>query len=107
MIVPVKPALYAGRAGWQNHAAYCSPPGLYHTAIDELQRQRGEESPKEARWALANALTVVAEANMVDEIESLIHDHRYAEEQKVLKLAQKKLATKRPKPNRPTDRDVS
>src|SRR5215472_6127004 len=45
LIVPVKPVLYAGRAGWQNHAAYCSPPGPYHTVGDELQ------SPKVPRLA--------------------------------------------------------
>ena len=67
-------------------------------------KQRGEESPNEARWALANALTVVADANMVDEIESLIHDHRYAEEQNVLKLALKKWL---PSDLSPTDCDIS
>jgi hypothetical protein len=67
--------------------------------LDELKR-RGGEPPSTARWALANALTVAGDASMVQEIEALISDPRYANERSILGQALKRL-THRRKPAHP------
>jgi hypothetical protein len=68
--------------------------GIAGPAILGELKQRGEESPNQARWALANALTVVADASMADEIETLIRDARYNDVRDPLKLAIKTHASK-------------
>jgi hypothetical protein len=59
--------------------------------LDELER-RGDESPSELRWALANALAVVADKSMVDEIKGMAADPRYEDVHERLKLALEKSA---------------
>jgi hypothetical protein len=71
--------------------------------LAELQRADNSSSemqcaigrPSEARWALANALTVVADKSMADAIEALIADDRYADVRERLKTALAKLSTRR------------
>ncbi len=62
--------------------------------LEKLQRLDFLESTpavprSDARWALANALTVVGDAGMVDEIKALIADPRHADIQARLKDALK------------------
>jgi hypothetical protein len=59
--------------------------------LDELKHV-GEEAPG-LRWALANALTVVADAKMAGKIEALAKDARYKDVGEPLKLALSKLAS--------------
>ena len=54
--------------------------------LAELKRQ-DVGCPAEVRWALANALTVVADASMGQEIEALIADKRYEDVCELLKVA--------------------
>ncbi|MDP9122188.1 MAG: hypothetical protein M3O15_12635 [Acidobacteriota bacterium] len=58
--------------------------------LDEL-KQRVDESPNEARWALANALIVAADASMAEEIEALSKGARCVDLRERLQLALKKL----------------
>jgi hypothetical protein len=46
--------------------------------LSELQRPSGE-SPHSVRWVIANALTVVGDDGIVDEIKALIADDRYTD----------------------------
>ena len=46
--------------------------------LSELQRSN-DQSPHSVRWALANALTVVADEPMADAIESLVANDDYAD----------------------------
>ena len=62
------------------------------TILDELERQ--DESPREIRWVLANALTEAADLDMVDEIKTLVADARYEDVREILKLALKTLAAR-------------
>ena len=55
---------------------------------------RANESPDEARWMLANALTVIADASMIDDIKRLLEDSRYTPERGVLRRALKKASAK-------------
>lgn len=56
------------------------------TILTELQR-RASEGPNDARWALANALTVVADPSMRDAIRHLLADQRYADCHLILRAA--------------------
>jgi hypothetical protein len=60
-----------------------------HIILAELQRPH-DESPRAVRWALANALTVVADESMADSIEGLIADDHYADVRERLKTALRK-----------------
>lgn len=64
-----------------------------YEVLDELKR-RANESPDEARWMLANALTVIADASMIDDIKRLLEDSRYTPERGVLRRALKKASAK-------------
>ena len=74
--------------------------------LEKLQRldflEKTPEVPhSQARWTLANALVVVGDGSMVDEIKALIADPRYAEIQACLKEALKhceRLAKRNPGP---------
>jgi hypothetical protein len=59
--------------------------------LAELQRPL-EQSPHGVRWALANALTVAADASMAEEIHALIADVHYRDVQERLTTAFKNLA---------------
>jgi hypothetical protein len=60
--------------------------------LSELQRPY-DQSPHSVRWVLANALTVVADESMADEIEGLIADNDYADVRERLTTALRKLRT--------------
>jgi hypothetical protein len=61
-----------------------------HEILEELI-QEGSQPTHEVRWALANALTVVADASMKEMIKSLADDARYQDVSEILKLALTKL----------------
>ena len=61
-----------------------------HLILAELKRPP-EENPDNVRWVLANALTVVADKTMIEDIKTLLADPRYAEEHLILGKALKKL----------------
>ena len=56
--------------------------------LEELQRPSGQ-SPHSVRWALANALTVVADKGSVDTMRALIADDSYLDIRERLKAALK------------------
>jgi len=60
--------------------------------LAELQRPI-DESPHSVRWALANALTVVADESMKDTIRELISDDAYDDVRERLKTALQRLNT--------------
>jgi hypothetical protein len=64
-----------------------------YEVLDELKR-RANERPDEVRWTLANALTVIADASMIDDIKRLLEDSRYTREREVLRRALKKASAK-------------
>ena len=55
--------------------------------LDELKSPK--EKNREVRWALANALSKIADASMIDEINAMIADARYEDVRGILKLALK------------------
>ena len=57
--------------------------------VDQL-KMRADESPNEARWALANALTVVADSSLADEIDLLLKGHRCEDVRERLQVALKR-----------------
>ena len=58
--------------------------------LSELSRS-GDQSPHLVRWAMANALTVVADETMADAIKQLIADDDYADVRERLTLALRRL----------------
>jgi hypothetical protein len=60
-------------------------------AVLEELKSGADESGSEARWALANALTVVADTSMIDEIRALARDARYQDVKERLETALKNL----------------
>lgn len=58
--------------------------------LSELQRP-SDQFPHSVRWALANALTVVADETMADAIQRLIADNNYADVRERLTTALRKL----------------
>lgn len=58
--------------------------------LSELQRPP-DQSPHSVRWVLANALTVVADETMADEIERLIANNDYGDVRERLTTALRKL----------------
>jgi hypothetical protein len=59
-----------------------------HVIVNEL---RQAESHK-IRWVLANALTVVADASLMETLKALISDNRYADVRERLKVAVENIA---------------
>jgi hypothetical protein len=60
--------------------------------LSELQRPSGE-SPHSVRWVLANALTVVGDESMADELKALICDDEFADVRERLTTALGKVAS--------------
>lgn len=60
--------------------------------LSELQKPSGE-SPHSVRWVLANALTLVGDESMVDQIKRLISDDHYADVHERLRTALEKIAS--------------
>jgi hypothetical protein len=61
--------------------------------LEELQRPSGQ-SPPPVQWALANALTVVADESSVDTMRALIADDKYLDIRERLKAALKNAKSK-------------
>lgn len=61
--------------------------------LDELKR--GNESSREVRWALANALTQAADVSMAEEIKVLAADAHYEDVREILTLVLRNLVTSR------------
>lgn len=61
--------------------------------LDEL-KQQADDGSHEVRWALANALTVAADASMTDEIEKLVNNPGYQDVQERLRTALKNVDTR-------------
>lgn len=53
----------------------------------ELQSSLEKNTPHSVRWALANALTVVADSSMVKEIKTMISDNNFKDIHERLKVA--------------------
>jgi len=66
-----------------------------HEILDELKRRTvpspSDDRPGDVRWALANALTVVADASMINEIKALVRDDCYQDMKERLETALKNL----------------
>jgi len=57
--------------------------------LDELKKEA--DKPGQVRWALANALTQVADTSMIDEIRMILKDPRYRDISEILTLTLKNL----------------
>ena len=69
-----------------------------HLILAELKKPP-EESPENVRWLLANALTVVADKTMTEDIKALLADPRYAYAHLVLAQTLRRLeGRKKPAP---------
>lgn len=69
-----------------------------HLILAELKRPP-EENPEDVRWVLANALTVVGDKSMIEDIEELMADPRYAHAHIILGKVLRRLAgRKKPVP---------
>jgi hypothetical protein len=61
-----------------------------HDLLRELRRSTSD-AEMEFRWAIANALTVVSEPGMIDEVESLARDEKYKALRRELKATVRRL----------------
>lgn len=59
--------------------------------LEELKKSR-DKAEEEFRFALVNALTVVGDKTMVEELDALMSEERFRDQQRILQMARRHCA---------------